>query len=107
MWFTKDKSKTFCVLEKKEVGERYLHTNTQKSGLTELNPYKINIRQRDEKGHDIVIETFNPPERHMPNDMFKMYKNKIHITSRKTDHRTILFVNINAKILDKILAVQI
>lgn len=59
-----------------------MHTIAPKSGLTKLNPYKINIRQRDEKGHDIVTKRLNPPEKHMPNNIFKMYNNKIHITSR-------------------------
>lgn len=84
--------------------------NTHKSGLAKLNPYKINFCQRDEKGYDIVIKTFNPPERHNNNICLtssKRIRNKFTEPQGQTDHRTISFVNINANLSNKILAIQI
>lgn len=56
-------------------------------------------------GHDILINIFNSPGRY--NNIIclttssKTHKTKIHRPQGKTKQRTILFANINAKVLNK------
>lgn len=62
-------------------------------------------------GHDILINIFHSPGRYNNNICLttssKHIKLKFTEPQGKTKQRTILFVNINAKILNKILVIEI